>query len=863
MNATRLRLFTITIAALALAGCSGRGTQTSMLPATGSNAPSSALQAMSRMPQSISPGKISAPPMQRTALQSATSMSSLKPAEAIEPVAFTQIPGAGVFIAASPDGSVWVLSTQGVATGDKYIYHYQNGTWTNVPGALSRIAVAPDATLWGINAAGSIYHLVNGTFLPIAGGASDLSVGADGSLYVISSINGGQYGNGIYKYTNGTWTQLPGAGIRIAASWDTGSYNYNVAPGGFYVVNAQLSLFYWNPTLSFTQIPGAAIQLAPTTNGGLFALGVPTSSVGNPIYYNDLSTGTWTQQSGAGIAIATNTTDVYVIGANDGIYYAPVVPVSPPGGGSPLEGPSYYPSNPNSCSNASNENCLWAATSLANALKYPVQSGYNGNGQTVAIVIDSSYWPQDLTAYLNFNQTPSTNRSISTQLLSGASGTPTNSGDFEASLDLETIAGLAPGANVENIVVPSLGTQNLNTALNTIITQGVAHVVSMSFGGCEYSGFGGEPAIFQTGANDGIAFVASSGDQGNECFNGTVNNQNTYAQGVSYPASDPNVIGVGGTQSYTQNAPLNSLTTNVSWNDTTFALAGGQWVSGGGTSRYFAKPTYQGSLGFSPQYRNVPDVAMPAIGTLVYSGNGGGAGGGEGTSWAAPLFAAMLTEVFQYCNTSFTNPVSIPYYVYSNAGYNAFIDVTSGNNNYQNLSSYYVTGPGYDNVTGIGVPYGIPFANAICPNRVPAAAAHYSGAVTAQFTRRAALAIAVDVVPHLLGLVDNGRRSGSASTAIQIVLQPGTTIASDEQSVIGVLQAAGFQITQTFSNHLIVNAVGASSAVEQLFSTQMHDETQERYGRRYMPVTTVTLPASLAPYVAGLSLDNVVNATRL
>jgi len=34
--------------------------------------------------------------------------------------------------------------------------------------------------------------------------------------------------------------------------------------------------------------------------------------------------------------------------------------------------------------------------------------------------------------------------------------------------------------------------------------------------------------------------------------------------------------------------------------------------------------------------------------------------------------------------------------------------------------------------------------------------------------------------------------------------------------------------------------------------------SQNRYGVRYEPVSQATIPASLAPYVAGLALDNVV-----
>ena len=199
---------------------------------------------------------------------------------------------------------------------------------------LARTAVS------GRSTAPAEHRYQNGAWTTIAGGASDISVGADGVVYVVSNAAPGPFGSGIYRYANGIWTQLPGAAVRIAASWDSGSYSSNVIPGGFWIVNAQQSIFYWNPIAGYTQVPGAASALAPTTNGGLFALGVPNTANGNPIYYDDLSTGTWAQQPGAGIAIATNSSNVYVIGAAGGIYQAPITVAVP----SPSPSPSATPS---------------------------------------------------------------------------------------------------------------------------------------------------------------------------------------------------------------------------------------------------------------------------------------------------------------------------------------------------------------------------------------------------------------------------------------------------------------------------------------------------------------------------------------
>jgi len=308
---------------LLLAGCGGRGGGGAALP------PNDAMETA----KSVSPASIAAPPMARTAPQSVSAMSARTPKSAIAPLGFTQLSGAAVFVTASPDGSIWVLSTQGTGT-DQYIYHFANGVWTNIPGAALRLAVAPNGTLWAVNSAGGIYAY-NGSWSTIAGGATDITAGSDNSIYVISNQGGGTYGRGIWHFVSGNWTQMPGAAVRIAASWDTGTYPGGIVPGGFWVTNALGGIYYFNPATGFNQIPGGVGQVAPTKNGGLFALGYLVNPDGSfPIYYNDLATGSWAQQPGAATSIATDGTHVYVTGAAGGIYSAPVtapanVPAAP------------------------------------------------------------------------------------------------------------------------------------------------------------------------------------------------------------------------------------------------------------------------------------------------------------------------------------------------------------------------------------------------------------------------------------------------------------------------------------------------------------------------------------------------------
>jgi virginiamycin B lyase len=307
------QLVPLVIIALLFQGCGGRGGGASAVPAVTFEAA-----------KSVSPGAIAASPMAQTSIQPPSVMTSVRlPKSAIQPLGWTQLPGGAIYVAASPDGSIWVLSSLGSGP-DRSIWHYANGSWTNIPGAAMRLAVAPNGTLWAVNSAGGIYSYNGSTWSTIAGGASDISVGADGSVYVISNQGGGPYGRGIWHYVGGAWSQLPGAAVRIAASWDAGTYPGGIVPGGFYVTTAINSIYYYNPTTGFNQIPGGVLQVAPTPSGGFFALGYVQSSDGSsPIYFNNLENGTWAQQPGAGTSIATDGAHVYVTGAAGGIYSAP------------------------------------------------------------------------------------------------------------------------------------------------------------------------------------------------------------------------------------------------------------------------------------------------------------------------------------------------------------------------------------------------------------------------------------------------------------------------------------------------------------------------------------------------------------
>lgn len=495
----------------------------------------------------------------------------------------------------------------------------------------------------------------------------------------------------------------------------------------------------------------------------------------------------------------------------------------------------------------------WGPYALANAFQFPVQSGFNGNGTTIAVINDYPPNAGDLTAFLAQFQILRTG-TYRVENVDGGSSQSDQAGLLESTLDVETIEALAPGANVIYYATPDLTTQSLLDAYDQVISDGQAQVVDMSYGGCEASvELSADDSLFAQGAAQGIAFVAAAGDWGDECFN---TGGNTF--GVNFPASDPNAIGVGGTQSGSPVCTTGSIANPVAFNDR--CKAGGvQEATGGGVSSLFAKPAYQTGLGASAQYRNVPDVAMPAAMAAV---NLNGAWTQvDGTSWGAPQISAMIAELYQYCGGAFASPVQIFYKAYAAQHYSDFVAVTGGNNQFGTDPTYFAATGGFSDVSGIGMPLGMPVAHAVCPNRAPAQLLRAMRATSSLAQQGAAQPSVLPYVPRVDTLANLGRRSDVAR--VTLVLRATPSLAEDEQTVLGSLTGAGFTIVRTFPNHLVVDATAPASVVMSYFQTEIDDFNQGIYGRRYANIAPLTMPAAIAPYVQSVVTNNLVTAVPL
>jgi subtilase family serine protease len=328
------------------------------------------------------------------------------------------------------------------------------------------------------------------------------------------------------------------------------------------------------------------------------------------------------------------------------------------------------------------------ATGVAKPFDFPVQHGCNGAGYTAAIVIDDPVNKTYLTTYLSAAGVTETGTVTNEAVDGGGSGD-----EPETDLDVQTIAGLAPGANIIVYDMGSLGDQQIEDAYNQVLNDAKATSVNSSFGGCESSDVSfadSTNAIAQQGASEGVEFSASSGDSGsNECG----------GKGVSAPAGDPYFSSIGGIN-FTETAQgvLTSVTMGSADGDS----------GGGGVSTVFALPSYQsGITGMITTGRNQPDISLPFFPVAVYTG--GSWGEYLGTSWSSPASVALIVEANELHSAKLGWIDPTVYSLFASTGYSQYYTpCTSGSN-----GAYSCNASQYNQAAGIGAPKGWALANAL------------------------------------------------------------------------------------------------------------------------------------------------------
>ncbi len=270
-------------------------------------------------------------------------------------------------------------------------------------------------------------------------------------------------------------------------------------------------------------------------------------------------------------------------------------------------------------------------------------------------------------------------------------------GEAETNLDIGWSSAMAPGAQIRVYQGNNDNNYALEEDLQSVLSD-PQHpgVLSVSWGIWEdlidpsQIAYGDQ--LWAQAAAEGISTLVATGDYGSY-------DPYTGANSVDYPADDPFVTGVGGTNATV--SAQGTITSEDAWGDNLSSLEPGLFLgSGGGYSTYLPAPTWQGgALPAGQKMRGVPDVAMNAVGYEIYdSAFGGWSSGFLGTSFAAPITAGIIADAdtARGAAIGFLNPALYALASGKLGLKNPFNDITTGSN------GAYSAGPGWDAATGLG-----------------------------------------------------------------------------------------------------------------------------------------------------------------
>lgn len=299
-----------------------------------------------------------------------------------------------------------------------------------------------------------------------------------------------------------------------------------------------------------------------------------------------------------------------------------------------------------------------------------------GAGQTIGI-FGLNFNLSDVEAYFSSIGQPFNPSVVITDSINGYDTSCGSCNDGEPIADIVQSYSMAPGVNA---VIEYEASNDVDT-FTQMATDNIAKQLSASVGWLPADPTSDEPIFMEFAAQGQNLFVASD-DSGawsptNPAF---------------YPADDPYITSVGGTQ-LTTNGAGGAWQSEVSWG---FApglsmACGSPGGSGGGYSTNgFAIPSYQQLPGVinasnagSTTLRNGPDVSADADCNSWWCADGSCQGGLGGTSLSTPRWAGFMALVNEQAANSnapsagFANPAFYSIGTSSNYGSN-FHDITSG-----------------------------------------------------------------------------------------------------------------------------------------------------------------------------------------
>jgi subtilase family serine protease len=345
----------------------------------------------------------------------------------------------------------------------------------------------------------------------------------------------------------------------------------------------------------------------------------------------------------------------------------------------------------------------------------------------------------------------------------------------ETTLDVETAHAVAPQADIVLIETTDNTDTNLDEGVLYATENLLGNVISNSYGGPEVPPYNdptdsaAENTINELAAALGISADFATGDDGD--FSDAIG-----FTSVSMPASSPYATAVGGTSLFLNKNKTMNFQTGWGLNETRIADPtpnppvvpplefGFIFGAGGGTSVLWHKPSFQKSL--TGGWRKLPDISMDAdpetgfelvITPDAVPGDPQAVEVYGGTSLSCPMFSALWAIANQAAGKPLGQAATYVYTLPAGALYDV-TDVSSPDNvtgvifNPPNppaletadalvqplektknfISALYnsasstrwdiftfgtdtslTTGPGWDNVTGVGTPIGLPFVQAV------------------------------------------------------------------------------------------------------------------------------------------------------
>jgi len=480
-------------------------------------------------------------------------------------------------------------------------------------------------------------------------------------------------------------------------------------------------------------------------------------------------------------------------------------------------------------------------------------SGYDGTGQSIAVVGETDIKVSDVTGFRATFGLPVNNPTI---ILNGKDPGTVSGDETESDLDVEWAGAVAKGATIKFVTSASTGSSDGITLSAQYIVQHVtAPVMSISYGLCEAQ-MGSSNAfyssLFQQAAAEGIAVFVAAGDSGSAgCDSADSATPASQGFGVSGLASTAYNVAVGGTEFNDTSSPSTYWNTSnnaqmasakgyipeMAWNESSYTKGSSTnslYAGGGGASTKWPRPSWQTAPGVpTGSARLIPDVSLTAAGHDGYLIEQEGSlylvGG---TSASTPSFAGLMAIVNQYTNTTNGNPNS-KFYALATSVPSIFHDVTTGSNavpcaggsancsaaapstNVGKMNGY-SAGAGYDMATGLGSVD----ANALVMN--------WSGTAAG---------------PSIVSLSPNPMTGSSASQSLTI---NGAGFVTGSSVQVGSVTYQSSAVSFIGSSQLVVTVnVGVSA---QSLPVQVTIP-----GSRTTNTATLTVTAPAAPAIASLS----------